>query len=121
MRRRSDEALTGAVELSQIVFGLFRNAYLGYWIGEPYARQEFMSEAVGLALAHGFRTLRLHRVEANVQPDNVASIALPRRLGFVCEGYSRRYLRIARRWRDHERWALLVEDWREQRRKETVS
>ena len=62
-------------------------------------------------LRTAFRTLRLHRVEANIQPGNRASIALVERAGFRREGYSRRYLKIAGRWRDHERWALLAEEW----------
>lgn len=112
VRRRHDGSLVGVVELSQIVHGNFRSSYLGYWIGAPFAGRGFMTEAVALMVRHAFVTLRLHRVEANVQPDNAASIAILRRLGFEREGFSRRYLRIAGRWRDHERWALLVEDWR---------
>ena len=57
-------------------------------------------------------SLKLHRVEANIQPANLRSLALARDAGFVREGYSRRYVRIAGRWRDHVRLALLVEDWR---------
>jgi [ribosomal protein S5]-alanine N-acetyltransferase len=116
IRRRVDGAIVGAVELSQIVRGNFRSAYLGFHIGAPYARQGYMREALALVVQHAFTRLRLHRLEANVQPRNVASLALVRRFGFVREGYSRRYLRIARRWRDHERWTLLVEDWRARRR-----
>jgi ribosomal-protein-alanine N-acetyltransferase len=59
-----------------------------------------------------FRDLRLHRVEANIQPHNAPSIALVRRAGFTREGYSPRYLKVAGRWRDHERWALTVETWK---------
>ena len=116
VRRIDDDAILGAIEISQVVRGAFRSAYLGYQVGAPYARQGYMTEALGLALAYAFGPVGLHRVEANIQPANVPSIALVRRLGFTREGYSRRYLKICGRWRDHERWALLVEDWRAGRR-----
>ena len=114
--RRTDGVVIGAVELSQIVGGKFRSAYLGYHIGAPFARQGYMREALLMVLAQAFGGLRLHRVEANIQPRNVASLRLVRRLGFRREGYSPRYLKIGGRWRDHERWALLVEDWRTHRK-----
>lgn len=116
VRRHADDAIVGALEISQIVLGPFRSAYLGYHVGAPHARQGYMHEAIGLALGHAFGAMGLHRVEANVRPENVASIALVRRLGFTREGYSRRYLKIGGRWRDHERWAMLAEDWRTHRR-----
>jgi ribosomal-protein-alanine N-acetyltransferase len=68
--------------------------------------------AIQLILRYAFTKLKLHRVEANIQPENLASLALIKRAGFTREGYSRRYLRIGGRWRDHERWALLAEDWK---------
>jgi len=114
--RRADLAVLGAIELSQIAAGNFRSAYLGYHIGAPFARQGHMREGLGAVLRLAFGPLRLHRVEANIQPGNRASIRLVKRLGFRREGYSPRYLKIAGRWRDHERWALLVEDWRAGRR-----
>jgi len=114
--RVADGAIVGSVNLSEIVRGRFENAYLGYQVGAPFARQGYMTEALALALRIAFGPLRLHRVEANIQPRNVASIALVRRAGFRREGLSRRYLKIGGRWRDHERWALLVEEWRANRR-----
>ena len=110
--RTEDGAIVGTINLSQIFRGGFQNAYLGYYVGEVYAGQGYMTEALRLMLRYAFVELKLHRVEANIQPENVASIALVRRVGFVLEGYSRRYLKICGRWRDHERWALIAEDWR---------
>lgn len=77
---------------------------------------ETITAALQLVLRHAFDTLRLHRLEANIQPGNKASIALVRRAGFTREGFSRRYLKINGHWRDHERWAILREDWLERRR-----
>ena len=110
--RKDDAAPVGIFNFSHIVHGAFQSAYLGYYALSPYAGKGYMSEGLALALAFAFRTLKLHRVEVNVQPDNTRSIALVRRAGFTREGFSRRYIKIAGRWRDHERWALLVEDWR---------
>jgi ribosomal-protein-alanine N-acetyltransferase len=107
----SDLSIVGSITLSQIFMRGFRSAYLGYYIGERHSNQGNMTEALQLILKYAFETLKLHRVEANIQPGNVASIALVRRAGFTQEGYSRRYLKISGRWRDHERWALLSEDW----------
>jgi ribosomal-protein-alanine N-acetyltransferase len=115
--RLKDQAIMGMINLSQIYYFGFQSCYMGYHIGVQFANQGYMSEAIQLALKHAFVDLKLHRVEANIQPDNLASIALVKRTGFTLEGYSRRYLKINGRWRDHERWAILLEDWRAMMRK----
>ena len=101
--------LVGVVNLSGIVLGRFRSAYLGYY-GMADAGRGLMTQAVRQAVQHGFGTVGLHRLEANIQPGNARSLALVRRLGFRCEGFSPRYLHIGGVWRDHERWALLADD-----------
>lgn len=110
-RRADDGAIVGVVSLSEIVRGTFQSAYLGYYGLEPQVGRGLMSEAVRIVVDHAFRVLKLHRIEANIQPANAASIALVRRLGFAREGFSPRYLKIGGRWKDHERWAVLSEDW----------
>ena len=114
--RRSDGALVGVFNFSNVVRGAFRSAYLGYYGFAPHAGQGYMTEAFARALDYAFNRLKLHRVEANVQPGNARSNALVTRIGFTREGYSRRYIRIAGRWRDHVRYAMLAEDWRERKR-----
>ena len=109
---RDSGELVGAVNLNEIVLVLFRSAYLAYYALSPHAGEGLMSEGVSLVVTHAFRQLRLHRVEANIQPANQSSINLVRRLGFLNEGLSRRYLKVAGRWRDHERWATIAEEWR---------
>jgi len=115
--RSSDHRIVGVFNVSQIVRGAFRSAYLGYQVFAPYAGQRYMTAAMPLVLRHLFVTLKLHRVEANIQPDNARSLALVARAGFSREGYSPRYLKVGGRWRDHERWALLVDDWKSHRRR----
>jgi len=108
LRLRTGE-LVGVVNLSEIVRGNFRSAYLGYYAFAPHAGQGWMAQGLARAIRVAFGRLRLHRVEANIQPGNKASLRLVRRLGFRREGYSPRYLKIGGRWRDHERWALLAD------------
>lgn len=115
--RNEDEAIVGAIMLHQIFHGPFRSAYLGYFVGAPFANRGYMSDALQLTLRYAFKTIKLHRLEANIQPGNTASIALVRRAGFRREGYSPRYLKICGRWRDHERWAITVEEWKQTDRK----
>ncbi len=103
----------GQASLSEIIRGPLQQAFLGYWIGRPFVRQGYMGEALPLVLRVAFGELKLHRVEANIQPGNAASIALARRVGFRMEGYSPRYLQIRGAWADHERWAMLSEEFLE--------
>lgn len=113
---RATGRLAGLISISGIVRGPLQSAYVGYWIGSTFAGRGLMTEALALAVRHAFRTLRLHRVEANIQPRNSPSKRLVRRLGFRREGFSPRYLKIAGRWADHERWALTLEDFTRPRR-----
>ena len=115
--RNEDNRIVGSINLSQIFMGGFRSAYLGYYIGSRYSNRGYMTEAVELILKYAFQQLKLNRVEANIQPGNGPSISLVRRAGFKQEGFSRKYLKIDGRWRDHERWAILAEDWTASKRR----
>ncbi len=112
-RRRVRRAILGFFNLSHITRGSLQSAYLGYAVASKFANQGYMREGLDLVVREAFVNLRLHRIEANIQPGNQASIALARGAGFAREGFSPRYLKIGGRWRDHERWAILAEDWRE--------
>jgi ribosomal-protein-alanine N-acetyltransferase len=102
--------ICGVINLSEIVRGSFQSAYMGYYALAPHGGKGFMRAGLELVLAEVFGPLALHRVEANIQPRNTRSIELVRRAGFRYEGLSQRYLKIAGRWRDHERWAMTAED-----------
>jgi [ribosomal protein S5]-alanine N-acetyltransferase len=110
--RGSDDRIIGMANLSQMFRGNLQGAYLGFWGSAECAGQGYMTEGIGLVLGYAFKNLRLHRVEANVQPDNEKSKALIKRSGFRYEGFSPRYLKVGGKWRDHERWAILAEEWR---------
>jgi ribosomal-protein-alanine N-acetyltransferase len=110
---RTDERhLAGVINISEIVQGSFRSGYLGYYSFVPYNGRGYMTEGLRTVLREVFRVKRLHRLEANIQPHNEESRRLVQRLGFRQEGFSPRYLKIGGRWRDHERWAITIEDWR---------
>lgn len=110
-----DGEMAGVVNLNEIVRGVFKNAYLGYYAFSPFAGKGVMTAGLRAAIRRAFGPLGLHRLEANIQPGNLTSIALVRRLGFRLEGFSPRYLKIGGRWRDHERWAITREDFRKVR------
>ena len=105
-----DSIIAGVFTISQIFRGAFQSAYLGYYAHQRHARRGLMREALEQVLDHAFGPLGLHRIEANIQPGNSASIALARGAGFRLEGFSPRYLLIGGQWRDHERYAITAEE-----------
>jgi ribosomal-protein-alanine N-acetyltransferase len=106
--------LVGGIGLTQVKRGVAQTATLGYWVGEPYQRRGYTTEAVKLIVRFGFQQLKLHRIEAACLPENTASRRVLEKAGFVREGYARLYLRIAGDWRDHLTFALLQEDFEAQ-------
>jgi ribosomal-protein-alanine N-acetyltransferase len=108
--RKDTGAIAGVVNVTHMIGGAFRSALLGYYAFAPSTGQGFMTDGLRMVVRHGFSMLGLHRVEANIQPGNVASIALVRRLGFRNEGTALRFMFIDGAWRDHQRWAMTEED-----------
>jgi [ribosomal protein S5]-alanine N-acetyltransferase len=106
---RESGAMAGVIVVDSIIRGRFQSATLSYAAFAPAAGRGYMSEGLGLVLRYAFEELRLHRLEANIQPGNQASLALVRRQGFRREGYSPDMLFIDGAWRDHERWAITRE------------
>jgi ribosomal-protein-alanine N-acetyltransferase len=116
LRGSDSGALIGYVNLSNIVRGAFFSAYLGYAAFVDHAGRGLMTEGLRRVIdEEAFGRLNLHRLEANIQPDNVRSIELVRGLGLRREGYSPRYLFIDGSWKDHERWAITIEEWIERK------
>jgi [ribosomal protein S5]-alanine N-acetyltransferase len=103
---RDTGSIAGVVNINNIIRGRFQNGSLSYAAFAPTAGQGYMSEGLALVLRYAFQQLRLHRLEANIQPGNHASRQLVQRLGFRREGYSPDMLFIDGAWRDHERWAI---------------
>lgn len=110
--RNDDDVLLGGISLSNVRRGVAQCGTLGYWIGEPYARNGYMTEALRLITGFCFGQLALHRVEAACLPHNEASQQLLLRAGFSKDGYARKYLKIRGEWHDHLLFSLLAEDFR---------
>ena len=102
--------LSGQVTVNSIVRGAFQAGYVGYWVDERVAGRGVLPTALALVLDHCFGPVGLHRVEANVRPENAASLRVVHKLGFREEGRHLRYLFIDEAWRDHASFALLRED-----------
>lgn len=110
IERESGE-IAGAVNVSQIFMKGFCSAYLGYYLFAGFEGRGLMTEALTVVVAFCFSEIGLHRLEANIQPHNDSSRRLVEKCGFVKEGFSSKYLKIGDEWRDHERWAIIAEDW----------
>lgn len=100
----------GTISLTNIMRGVFQSCFLGYKIAEKHTRKGYMSEALFEVIRYAFDDLDLHRIEANIMPDNEASLALVRKFGFHEEGMALRYLKINNNWEDHLHMVLLNED-----------
>ena len=105
----ADDRIGGSLNISNIVYGAFQCAALGYWAFAHAAGKGLMGDALDTVVRYAFGPLGLHRLEANVQPGNARSIALVKRHGFRLEGFSPDFLYIDGAWRDHERWAITAE------------
>ncbi len=109
-----NEKIVGTFNISGIVRGYFQSAYLGYEVFSPYEGKGYMSKGILLLFRVAFEELHLHRLEANIQPENFASIHLVAKAGFIKEGFSKNYLRVdGLEWKDHERWAIVNSSWAE--------
>ena len=109
--RESDQKLLGAVTLANVRRGIVQSGTIGYWIGEPYAKQGYMTAALRVLLPTLFGELHLHRVEAACIQRNLASARVLEKCGFIREGVARRYLCINGSWQDHYLYGLLEDDF----------
>ena len=110
--RRKDACLLGAITLDNIRRGPAQAGTVGYWVGEPYARQGYMREALTALVHHAFQVLDLSRIESACLPENTASRGLLEKCGYKYEGVAQSYLQINGRWRNHVLYANLRGDRR---------
>lgn len=95
------DKIIGSIGLSNVVWGAFRSAFLGYKLDEQFINNGYMSQAVEMLVKFAFEQLRLHRIEANVMPRNTASLRVLEKNNFINEGTSKYYLNINGIWEDH--------------------
>ncbi len=105
--RGTDEVIVGVININNIVRGSFLSASLGYYVGAPFQGQGYMQAGLTQLIDYAFSTMGLHRLEANIQPDNLRSQELVRRCGFEYEGLSKNFLFLDGAWRDHQRWCVI--------------
>ena len=105
------QQLVGEMNVSSIQRGPFQNAYVGYWIDQRYAGQQYTPEALVVAMRFAFDELRLHRLQIAIIPRNKPSRRVVEKLGIRLEGMAERYLEINGAWEDHMRYAITTEEW----------
>ncbi|TCK00008.1 GNAT family N-acetyltransferase [Nocardia alba] len=105
-----DGQFSGQLTIGNIVRGALRSGWIGYWVAKDLGGQGVATAALALGLDHCFGPVGLHRVEATVRPENHASQAVLRNVGFREEGLLRRYLDVDGAWRDHLLVGLTVEE-----------
>ena len=110
VKRLPDGVICGVVNLNMITYEALCSAYVSYFGVVGQVEKGYMKEGMLQVIRYAFDELGLHRLEANIQPGNLPSIALAKSTGFQYEGYSPRYLKINGEWCDHERWAVLADD-----------
>lgn len=110
MFERGHGRLVGGITLGNIRHGVSKSAQIGYWIGQPYAGQGLMTDAVRTLSRFAFGELTLHRIEAACIPENSRSIRVLEKAGFRREGLLRSYLRINGVWQDHYLYARIADD-----------
>jgi [ribosomal protein S5]-alanine N-acetyltransferase len=110
------DGLIGDISLSHITRGIMHSCFVGYKLDGAHVGNGFMTEALEVAIGLGFARLRLHRIEANIMPANLASQRVVEKLGFVREGFSEKYLMINGRWEDHLRYAKINDAWSDDER-----
>ena len=93
--------LIGQITMGGVMYGAMRGAHIGYWIDRAYANRGFTTKAVQLVTDFGFNALKLHRIEINIRPENLPSIRVAEKAGYLFEGARPRYLHIDGSWRDH--------------------
>jgi ribosomal-protein-alanine N-acetyltransferase len=107
---RTDRRLVGQMHLFGMAWGSLLSCAAGYWVAQEEAGRGIAPTALACAADYAMGELGLHRVEVNIRPENVASLAVVRKLGFRDEGLRVRYLHINGAWRDHRTFALTRED-----------
>lgn len=108
----TSDHMIGVFNITEIVRGVFQNAFLGFCAAAEFSGKGYMSASLKIVLKQVFEEMQLHRLEANIQPENIRSIQLVKKNGFRYEGFSPRYLKINGAWRGCEHWAITVEDYR---------
>jgi [ribosomal protein S5]-alanine N-acetyltransferase len=103
---RETGAIAGFVTINDVIRGPYLRATVGYGAFAPSQRRGYMSEGFGLVFRFAFHDLGLHRLEADIQPGNKASVTFAKSAGFRYEGFSPGFIRIDGSWKDHERWAI---------------
>ncbi len=110
LTKKGEERIIGTIIFNGIIKGSFQSCYLSYRLDKDELQKGYMQEAIEKGIEIAFKDMGLHRIEANLMPDNKWSIDMLSKLGFENEGFSKKYLKIQGKWEDHIHMVLLNEE-----------
>jgi RimJ/RimL family protein N-acetyltransferase len=84
---------------------------IGYWIHKDYINRGLVTESTAALVKVAFEIIHIHRLEIHCDPRNLASAAVPRKLGFTHEGTLRQKTPFLDRWSDSMVWGLLETEY----------
>lgn len=105
--KKGENKIIGGISFSNIIYGAFQSCFLSYKLDQEQVSRGYMKEGLEAAIKFVFDNLKLHRIEANIMPENLNSLKLAEKLGFENEGLSKKYLKINNRWEDHIHMVLI--------------
>jgi [ribosomal protein S5]-alanine N-acetyltransferase len=107
--------IIGVIGVTNVIRGVSRSGFIGYWIGAEHLNRGYATEATVLAMRFAFESLRLHRINLWIAEDNLPSLRISQKLMLRYEGTIKDALFLGAQWKNTQSFAILKKEWDERR------